>query len=142
MVQPELIVFVGLPGSGKTTYYRKHFSATHEHISKDRLGRRCGKELRQQKLLQDALGHGRSVVVDNTNVRIGDRSTVVQIGREFDARIICYYFVNSLRTCLDRNKQRTGRARIPVRALLWKYSLLVPPMLSEGFDEIVTLVHA
>ena len=29
----EAVIFVGLQGSGKTTYFRDHFAATHEHVS-------------------------------------------------------------------------------------------------------------
>jgi signal recognition particle GTPase len=32
---PELIVFVGLQGAGKTTYYHANLAATHVHVSKD-----------------------------------------------------------------------------------------------------------
>src|SRR5436853_453942 len=34
----ELIVFIGLQGSGKSTFYHTYFAATHDHISKDLLG--------------------------------------------------------------------------------------------------------
>jgi len=31
----EAIIFVGLQGSGKTTYYQEHFATTHVHVSSD-----------------------------------------------------------------------------------------------------------
>ncbi|WP_437596812.1 hypothetical protein [Sorangium sp. So ce590] len=33
MGSPAVILFVGLPASGKTTFFRAHFSATHVHVS-------------------------------------------------------------------------------------------------------------
>jgi predicted kinase len=32
----DLVILIGLQGSGKTTFYRTHFAATHEQVSKDR----------------------------------------------------------------------------------------------------------
>ncbi len=34
----EAIIFTGLQGSGKTTYFEKHFAKTHAHISRDVVG--------------------------------------------------------------------------------------------------------
>lgn len=31
----DCVIFIGLPASGKTTFYQRRFSATHRHISKD-----------------------------------------------------------------------------------------------------------
>jgi len=31
----EAIIFIGIQASGKTTFYNKHFSRTHTHISLD-----------------------------------------------------------------------------------------------------------
>ena len=33
----ELVILVGLPGSGKTTFYQSRFAETHAHVSKDLL---------------------------------------------------------------------------------------------------------
>lgn len=33
----ELIIFVGLQASGKSSFYRARFAANHEHVSKDLL---------------------------------------------------------------------------------------------------------
>ena len=64
---PELVIFVGLQGSGKSTYYREHFAATHEHVSKDLMKNARDREAKQQLVVEKALAEGRSVVVDNTN---------------------------------------------------------------------------
>ena len=31
----ELVILVGLQASGKSTFFRERFAATHEHVSKD-----------------------------------------------------------------------------------------------------------
>jgi predicted kinase len=33
----ELIILIGLPASGKSTFAQQHFAATHDYVSKDRL---------------------------------------------------------------------------------------------------------
>ena len=33
------MILVGLPGAGKTTFYRERFAATHRHVSKDLMPR-------------------------------------------------------------------------------------------------------
>ena len=63
----ELVVFVGLQGAGKTTCYRCCFARTHEHISKDAWPNARHRQRRQLRLIDQALGADRSVVVDNTN---------------------------------------------------------------------------
>src|SRR5258708_35976655 len=87
---PECVILVGLPGAGKTTFYRERFSS-HEHISKDTLGTAGNKQARQDAALRRAFAAGRPAVVDNTNVSPAERASIVAIAREFDARIVVYY---------------------------------------------------
>jgi predicted kinase len=63
----ELVVFVGLQASGKSTFFREGFAQTHEHVSKDLLPHNRDKNKRQENILRAALSAGRSVVVDNTS---------------------------------------------------------------------------
>lgn len=58
----EVVVLVGLPAAGKSSYFREHLAATHAHISKDLMRNVRNKEKRQAKLLREALSSGRSAV--------------------------------------------------------------------------------
>ncbi|MDQ6645100.1 MAG: ATP-binding protein, partial [Chloroflexota bacterium] len=51
----ELIIFIGLQGSGKSTFYRTYLAATHEHVSKDVLGNNKNPNRRQLQLIEMAL---------------------------------------------------------------------------------------
>jgi predicted kinase len=131
-VAPSLIIFVGLPASGKSTYFREHFAATHVHVSKDLLGRGAS----QEPLIAKALAAGKSVVVDNTNPSPVVRAPLIALGRRHGARIVGYFFEVDVKTALVRNRQREGKARVPDVALFVTKKKLVPPSYDEGFDEI------
>src|SRR5687768_18623673 len=89
---PELAIFVGLQASGKSTYFRQRFAATHEHVCKDLFSNNRNRNRRQAQLVEEALSAGSPVVVDNTNPTPEDRRPLVELGREHGARIVGYYF--------------------------------------------------
>lgn len=128
----SLVIFVGIPASGKSTYYLKNFAATHVHVSKDLLPRGG----RQEPLIEKALAAGKSVVVDNTNPSPAVRKPLIDIGRRHGARIVAYVFEVDVKTALARNRGREGKARVPDAALFVTKKKLVPPSYDEGFDEI------
>jgi predicted kinase len=132
----ELIIFVGLQGSGKTTWYRDHFAATHVHVSKDLMPNARNREIRQQQQIDEALGGGRSVVVDNTNPSRESRAPLIALGRHRGARVIAVYFEAHIPTSLMRNRAREGKARVPDVAIFRTKKQLIPPTLDEGFDEV------
>jgi hypothetical protein len=63
----EVMAFVGLQTSGKSSCYRYCSAATHDHISKDAWpnARHC--QRRELRMIDEALATGHSVVVDNIN---------------------------------------------------------------------------
>jgi predicted kinase len=133
---PELVIFVGLQASGKSTYFRERFAATHEHISKDLFPNNKNRNRRQAQLIEAALRTGSSVVVDNTNPTVEDRRPLIQLGRELGARIVGCYFESTVRQCVGRNRRRKGKAQVPDVAIFATAKRLVPPSYPEGFDEL------
>jgi predicted kinase len=132
----EVIVFVGLQGAGKSTFYGQRFAATHVLVSKDRLRNNRRPERRQQRLIFDALAAGRSVVVDNTNPSVSERAAIVETGRSCGARLVAYFFMSSMEECLLRNGARSGTARVPDVGLFATVKKLVAPSRDEGFHEL------
>lgn len=133
----ELVVLVGLPGSGKSTYYFSNYAATHEHVSKDLMKTKSG--ARQRGLIEKTLRAGRSVVVDNTNATPEIRAELVQIGKALGARLVAVHFDTPVPDCVARNRGREGKGRVPdvaIYAMKWK---LKPPTTEEGFDEILVV---
>jgi len=130
------VVFVGLPASGKSTFYHQRFAATHTHISKDLWPGAANKNARQARELRAALAAGTSVVVDNTSPAVTDRAEVIAIAREFNARVVGYYFAATTRDAIGRNRGRTGKARVPEVAIFTTAKRMVVPTREEGFDEL------
>jgi predicted kinase len=132
----ELIILVGLPGSGKSTYYRAHFAATHAHVSKDLMPNARRRDDRQEREIAAALSEGKSVVVDNTNPTADVRAPLIALGRRHGARIVAVYFETDVKTAIMRNRRREGKARVPDVAIFATRKKLVAPTLEEGFDEV------
>jgi predicted kinase len=135
-VRPECAILIGLPGSGKSTFYTQRLAQTHQHISKDLFPNARNRQTHQDALLRKALTRGLSVAVDNTNASPAERAAIVTIAREHRARIVGYYIEATTREAVARNERREGRARVPKVAIFTCAKRLVPPSVDEGFDEL------
>ena len=130
------MILIGLPASGKTTFYQQRFAATHRHISKDLWPSAPRKDERQAQLVRSALRAGASVVIDNTNPALSDRASIVALAREFNARIVGYHFTATTREAVGRNRGREGKQRVPDVAIFATAKRMAAPTRAEGFDEL------
>lgn len=132
----QLILFIGMQGSGKTTYYQRHFAGTHVHVSKDLMKNVRNRDSRQTEMIEAALAEGKPVVVDNTNPTPLVRAPIIELGRKRGARVIAYLFEVPVKVAVARNRTREGKARVPDVAIYVTAKKLIPPKFEEGFDEI------
>jgi predicted kinase len=132
----ELVIFVGLQASGKSTFHRERFASTHVLVSKDLMRSRKRREERQRRLVEEALALGRPVVVDNTNPAASDRAALISIARARGARVIGYWFDAGLDECMERNERRAGPGRVPAIAIHATARRLERPRQAEGFDSV------
>ncbi|MEE3312713.1 MAG: ATP-binding protein [Treponema sp.] len=134
----EMILLVGLPGSGKSTYYKEHFFNTHLRISNDLLRTKN----RSARLLDFCFETKMSFVVDNTNTTKEVRNRFIQacdvtaLKQNEPIKKICYFFNCDSKICLERNEKRTGKDRVPKQAIFFKAREFEVPSLEEGFDEL------
>lgn len=133
---PELIIFVGMQGAGKSTYYRAHLAATHVHVSKDLMPNARNRDETQRDRIVAALREGKSVAVDNTNPTPAAREPLIRLGKAHGARVVACYFPVAVKDAVARNRGREGKARVPDVAIFVTAKKLVPPELAEGFDEV------
>ena len=100
------------------------------------MGNARDRDARQLRVIDDALGKGRSVAVDNTNASRVIRAPLIALGRRHGARVIAYYFECSVKQCVMRNRGREGKARVPDVAIFVTAKKLQAPRVDEGFDEV------
>ncbi len=132
----ELVIFIGLQASGKSTFFRTYLAVTHDCVSKDQFRNNKNPARRQVQLIEAALLAGHSVVVDNTNPTLEDRASLIQLGCQYGAQIVAYYFESQVSHCLKRNQQREGKTRVPDVAIYATIKKLRQPSYAEGFHKL------
>lgn len=128
----EAVIFIGLPASGKSTFYKERFFATHVRISCDQLKT----PHRFSRLLELCLETDQRFVIDNTNPAAGDRAPFIAAARARGFVVVGYYFQSRVADCLVRNAQRAGEERVVEAAILSKAKQLELPQRTEGFDRL------
>jgi len=131
----QLVVTVGIQGSGKTTWSVRTLSATHVRLSRDQLGTAH----RLDVLFHAALSVGANVVLDNTHPTAAARARYVRMANAAGYEVVCAWFPPDLDQALARNASRVGKARVPDVAVRGTFAKLEPPTLAEGFDRIDTV---
>ena len=108
----EVIIFMGIQGSGKSTFYRERFIDTHIRINLDMLKTRH----REQYLVNACIVAKQAFVVDNTNPTKADRCRYIQPAKAAGLKIIGYYFQPQVEACQQRN---VNRPEAPGSSLNW-----------------------
>lgn len=138
-----IILAVGLPGSGKSTYLAG--LGTHP-VSSDEVRLRLADDESDQTINDRVFATVRYLLrqrielkrpatyIDATNLTRRDRRPFIEIARRHDCRIEALYFDVPLAVCKARN---AARARlVPEHALDQMAAKLVPPSVEEGFTRV------
>lgn len=155
----ELVIFIGIPASGKSTESQKYRDMGYEVLSSDAIRGTImhGVSLAEvSKAEQDkinaevfetirvrtheALQNGHSVVMDATNLNRRLRMEFLEQFRKYPCKKRCVLFITPADTCLERNRRRTGTALVPEHVMHWMLSVFECPYYWEGWDEITPVI--
>jgi predicted kinase len=132
----DLVLLIGIPASGKSSFYKELFYNSHIRVNLDMLRTRN----REDKLLDFCFSTSMPLVIDNTNVRAADRKKYIDLGKANKFKIRGYYFKSDLKKCMERNNLREGKEKLEERGILAKYNQLELPKIAEGFDDLYYVV--
>ena len=132
----QAVIFTGIQGSGKTTFYAERFLKTHLRLAMDLLKTRH----KERQFLELCLATGQKFVVDNTNPTIVERRKYIDAAKARRFEVIGYFFNTTIQEAIYRNSRRTGKENIAVIGIRATYKKLQPPTLAEGFDQLYEVV--
>lgn len=129
----EAVLFIGVPGSGKTSFFKERFFSTHVRISLDLLKTRH----RERRFLETCLATEQRFVIDNTNPTRAERAQYMAPAKAKRFTVVGYYFESKVEDCLKRNAARPEAERVPDVAIFAAAKRMELPSLEEGFDRLV-----
>ncbi|HEY1494480.1 MAG TPA: AAA family ATPase [Candidatus Solibacter sp.] len=142
----RIVVMVGLPGSGKSTYLERIGAAG---LSSDLIRKLLADDETDQTiharvfqtiryLLEQRLEIGRPVTyIDATSLTPEERAPYIEIGRAHGCEVEAVFFDVPLAVCMERNARR--HRVVPAEALAKMAAKLVPPGVEEGFTRVTVV---
>jgi predicted kinase len=148
----ELIMLVGIPTAGKSTFSNNPKYKDYIRVSSDDILQEVAKERQQSyntvfkgnirfaqiammKVLRKAIEDGKSIIWDQTNLtRKQRREKLKHIPDTYKKTAV--YFIVDLETALKRNTQRPGKVIPPeiLERMIKEYEL---PTNEEGFSQVI-----
>src|ERR1035441_6375803 len=142
----RIVVLVGLPGSGKSTYLEQlgvsglSSDGIRKLLADDETDQTIHVRVFQtlRYLLEQRLAIGRAVTyIDATNLTPEERGPYLAIGRAWECDVEAVFFDVPVEVCLARN---AGRPRVvPGEALAKMAAKLAPPSVEEGFARVTVV---
>ena len=145
---PCLVVLVGPPGSGKSTWARRNGRGAVQ-ISQDDLidaitpdgfehAYRPIYQAAEDAAARAALWAGHTVIVDRTNRTRAHRERWLRIAREAGCPAVAVVMSTPPSVCRERNDQRQGRRRVSDQRMERMLAAMEPVEQAEGFSAMYT----
>jgi predicted kinase len=140
----RIVITVGLPGSGKSTYLKRRGVNA---ISSDEIRHLIADDSEDQSvhaqvfatiryLIRQRIAVGRVVTyVDATHLTRWERRPYVRLARKYGCEVEAIFFDVPLETCVRRNRRR-GRV-VPEEVIRAMAELMEPPTVGEGLARIL-----
>jgi predicted kinase len=141
-----VILAIGLPGSGKTTWFRRRGVTP---LSSDLLRNILFDDVEEQKFSGLVFSTLRSLLrarliakmpwnyVDATNLSVHERRQWIKMSKSFGYEVQAVFFDVPLEVCLERNRQRDRSVSEDVMRKMAEK--LKAPMFEEGFEKITVV---
>ena len=142
---PELLMLVGLPGSGKSTYIKKYFNQNLKVHSSDAIREELTGDINNQdinsrvfetlhKRVKEDLKNGISCVYDATNISWKRRKSFLESLNGINCWKVCHIIATPFEVCLEQNEQRDRK--VPYEVIERMYKNFDIPWWNEGWDDI------
>jgi predicted kinase len=148
MVRQRIILMVGLPGSGKSTWLEQRGitplssdwmrMVLADDMTDQTIHARVFQSLRY--LLRQRLAIGRpETYVDATHLTVEERRPYIQIAGLYGCDAEAVFFDVGLEVCLERNRARDRV--VPEEAMRMMAAKLRPPSVEEGFARVTVVTE-
>lgn len=127
----EVVIMIGFPGSGKSSYIRENFDAVDYHIIDGDRYKTPKTMVRQASLFVDQ----RSIVFDSTGYSVAKRAAFVQFAWDYGLPVRAVWISTSLEDSQAQNDLRgaAGGNHVPEEAYQFYATAFEEPSEEEGF---------
>ena len=142
----KFIMFVGLPGAGKSTKALEYEKLGYKIYSPDKIRNELNMHETEQiqevldilhSRMKTDLELGNDIIYDSTNLTKQRRRKVLNELKSYNYEKVCYVFIVPLSVCKDRNSKRVGYSKVSDRDYNIMTNCFTIPMSDEGFDKII-----